>query len=295
MINQKYALKPETQLDPLELMLILDKFGLSEGRFLSRLPDNWRPKIIEEFEKRNLGEIEVTRIKRSLQRLKERGGILDLPIAYKEELNWLNNALKAKSEGHIDDIISDPTDHVISVKDIIENNSLSACRDTKIYWTAEEMVRVAKPLLSLSEEVYIVDRYIQLRSGDPDGYFRFFKTIIETTQGKKIKFIIYCTKEHFEKTDSKKNFKKKIAPQLSSNQSIEFFILSNQTTLHERFIMSLKGGIYYDKGFQSSIDPQERHMVGYYSSSAFEQQWRDFVVNRDNLKIEDSFTMVHET
>ncbi|URM27137.1 hypothetical protein LLY42_25340 [Pseudomonas frederiksbergensis] len=286
MINQKYALNPEAQLEPLELILILSKFGLSEGRFISRLPDGWRQQVIHEFEKRNLSTIEMVRIRRNLQSLKERGGILNISIEYNKELTWLKNAFQAKSKGLIDDIISDDASHGLSAKDIIDSDSLHECRDTKITWTADEMINVAMPLLSLSEEIYIVDRFIQLRSKGPDGYLTFFKKIIEATQSKKIKLIIYCAQEGFNQTDSEKNLREKISPLLSSRQSIEFFLLPNYVAPHERFIISIKGGIYFDKGFHSSIDPNERHLVGYYSKSAHEQQWKDFVENRSSLKIE---------
>lgn len=287
MINQRYALNPEAQLESLELILILSKFGLSEGRFISRLPDGWRQQVIQEFEKRNLSTIEMVRIKRNLQNLKERGGILNVSIEYNKELTWLKNAFQAKSKGLIDDIISDDVSHGLSAKDIIDSDSLRACRDTKITWTADEMIKVAMPLLSLSEEIYIVDRFIQLRSKEPDGYVTFFKKIIEATQSKKIKFIIYCAQEVFNQTNSEKNLREKISPLLSCRQSIEFFLLPNYVTPHERFILSIKGGIYFDKGFHSSIDPSERHMVGYYSKSAHEQQWKHFVENRSSLRIED--------
>jgi len=286
MINQKFALSPEVLLEPLELILILSKFGLSEGRFISRLPDGWRQQVIQEFEKRNLGTIEMVRIRRHLQSLKERCGILNVSIEYKEELSWLKNALQAKSKGLIDDIISDDASHGLSAKDIIDSDSLHECRDTKITWTADEMIKVAMPLLSLSEEIYIVDRFIQLRSKGPDGYLTFFKKIIEATQSKKIKLIIYCAQESFNQTDSEKNLREKISPLLSCRQSIEFFLLPNYVAPHERFIISIKGGIYFDKGFHSSIDPNERHLVGYYSKSAHEQQWKDFIENRSSLKIE---------
>jgi hypothetical protein len=287
MINQKFALSPEVQLEPLELILILSKFGLSEGRFISRLPDGWRQQVIQEFEKRNLGTIEMVRVRRHLQSLKERCGILNVSIEYKEELSWLKNALQAKNKGLIDDIISDDINHGLSAKDIIDSDSLRECRDTKITWTADEMIKVAMPLLSFSEEIYIVDRFIQLRSKGPDGYLTFFKKIIEATQSKKTKLIVYCTQESFNKTDSEKSLREKISPLLSCKQSIEFFLLPNYVAPHERFIISIKGGIYFDKGFHSSIDPSERHLVGYYSKSAHEEQWKEFVENRSNLKIEN--------
>lgn len=287
MINQKYALNPEAQFEPLELILILSKFGLSEGRFISRLPDDWRQQVIQEFEKRNFGAIEILRIRRNLQSLKERGGILNISTEYNKELTWLKNAFQAKSKGLLDDVISDNACHGLSVKDIIDSDSLRTCRDTKITWTADEMIKVAMPLLSLSEEIYIIDRFIQLRSKEPDGYATFFKKIIEATQNKKTKLIIYCAQEIFNQTNSERNFREKISPLLNRKQSIEFFLLPNHTTPHERFIISIKGGIYFDKGFHSSIDPNERHMVGYYSKSAHEQQWKDFVENRSNLKIEN--------
>jgi hypothetical protein len=286
MINQRYALNPEVQLEPLELILILSKFGLSEGRFISRLPDGWRQQVIQEFEKRNLGTIEMVRIRRHLQSLKERGGILNVSIEYKKELTWLKNAFQAKNKGLIDDIISDDVNHGLSAKDIIDSDSLRACRDTKITWTADEMIKVAMPLLSMSEEVYIVDRFIKLRNSEPDGYVAFFKKIIQATQNKKTKLIIYCAQEVFNQTNSERNFREKISPLLSSRQSIEFFLLPDHAAPHERFIISIKGGIYFDKGFHSSIDSSERHMVGYYSKSAHEQQWKDFVENRSSLKIE---------
>ena len=286
MINQKYALNPEVQLEPLELILILSKFGLSEGRFISRLPDDWRQQLIQEFEKRNLSTIEMVRIRRHLQSLKERGGILNISTEYKKELTWLKNAFQAKTNGLIDDIISDDVNHGLFAKDIIDSDSLRACRDTKITWTADEMVKVAMPLLSMSEEIYIVDRFIKLRSKEPDGYLTFFKKIIEATQSKKTKLIVYCAQESFNQTNSEKNLREKISPLLSCRQSIEFFLLPDDVIPHERFIISIKGGIYFDKGFHSSIDPSERHLVGYYSKSAHEEQWKEFVENRSNLKIE---------
>lgn len=289
MINNKYALNPETKINGLELYQVLSRFGLSEGRFITGLPENWKKMILDIFTSRDLGDIDIQRVSRALVLLKERGGFLRQTFDYEQTQPWIDNALRAKENGMIENIIGNTSDPGISAKDILESSLLEDCRDTKILWSADDMVRVAMPLLSMSEEFYIVDDHIQFSEAE-NGYSRFFSKLVSSLGARSLKFSIFCKKKHFERYTSSENFKRKM-PALIQRHLIEFNILADCEESHARFIFSRKGGISYDKGFRSNIDQNQKYPVSYMSNSLLDQHIEHFVRKRDFINTEYTVTL----
>lgn len=289
MINNRYALNPETKINGLEFYQVLSKFGLSEGRFIAGLPENWKKIVLDIFTNRDLGDIDNQRVSRALVLLKERGGFLRQTFDYEKTQPWIDNALRAKETGIIENIIGDTSAPGISAKDILESSLLEDCRDTKIPWSAGDMVRVAMPLLSMSEEFYIVDDYIQFSEVE-NGYSRFFSKLFSSLGNRNLKFSIFCKKIHFERFTSNENFKRKM-PTLMQRHLIEFNILADCEENHARFIFSQKGGISYDKGFRSNLDQNQKYPVSYMSNSLLDQYIEHFVRKRDFINTAYTITL----
>ena len=269
-MNELYAADPAVCGHASELKLLLASFGPYTGRYLANYPIGWSALVENQLE--GPGEVEIARVKLLLQRARESISLItkaNLPWGI--EKDWLTNAqpLLAKTplapavfDGLIATQAKPPAIHHLHELD------LPPTAEERIAGTAHEYARATKILLLLSPELAMIDPYL-----NPLNRYCFavLKAMFDiAAKGKCEKITLWARasivighstyaaiKNDLEETVTQLARQANFKP----GRAIEVLLVedeSRQTKMHGRYLLSIKGGIRLDQGFQQL--PEGRHV-----------------------------------
>lgn len=258
-MNELYAADPAVCSQFTELKLLLASFGPYAGRYLANYPVDWVARVERKFE--NSGVIENARVKTLLRRARENLTLVTRSnIAWVESQTWLANASPLlKERGDVfDGLIADTAYPPLIYQ--LQDLDLSPTSDERISGTAQEYARTAKILLLLSPEIAIVDPYLNpLKRSCAVVLASFFDLV---AKGKCQKVILWARASEVFGTsnsdatqlDLKDALRKLVANAgFKNGQGVELILVedeSRHTKMHGRYLLSIKGGIRLDQGFQ---------------------------------------------
>ena len=258
-MNELYAADPSVCSHASELKLLLASFGPYAGRYLANYPIDWATQVERQLD--NLGEIETARVKAMLRRAKE--GMALIPgtgLAWNKDQAWLINAqpllnvVPAVFDALIAPQAMPPAIHHLHELD------LPPTAEERITGTANEYARISKILLLLSPELALVDPYLNPLKRDCAPVL---KAMFDTAaKGKCQKISLWvresevCRRGAYAVIKSDlENCLRQMARQacFKPGREIEMNLVedeSRQAKMHGRFLLSIKGGIRFDQGFQ---------------------------------------------
>lgn len=265
-MNELYAADPAVCGHASELKLLLASFGPYAGRYLANYPMDWAAQVERQFE--NLGEVEAARVKALLRRAKETLALVTRAnLPWRAEQEWLANAapLLGKSpaapavfDGLIATQATPPAIHHLHEMD------LPPTAEERIAGIASEYARISKILLVLSPELALVDPYLNPLKR---SCFSVLKALFETAaKGKSQKISLWMrASEIFGsgghatiKTDLEDALRRLAAQaNFKAGREIQMILVedeSRQTKMHGRYLLSIKGGIRLDQGFQQLLE-----------------------------------------
>lgn len=258
-MNELYAADPSVCGHASELKLLLASFGPYAGRYLANYPIDWAAQVESQFE--NRGEIEIARVKTILRRAKEGVAMVTRAnLSWNAEKEWLENArpllntAPAVFDGLIAREAKPPTIYHLDDLD------LPPTAEERIAGTAFEYARISKILLLLSPEIALVDPYLNPRKRDCASVL---KAMFDTAaKGKCQKILLWaraaevCGRDTYSiiKSDLEDSLRQ-LARQANfkPGREIEMILVedeSRQTKMHGRYLLSIKGGVRFDQGFQ---------------------------------------------
>ena len=266
-MNELYAADPAVCSHASELKLLLASFGPYAGRYLANYPIDWA--VLVERQLDNLGDIEAARVKLILFRAKE--GMALIPwngLAWNKGQEWLANArpllntTPAMFDGLIARQATPPAIHHLHDLD------LPPTAEERIEGTASEYARISKILLVLSPEIALVDPYLNPLKGDCAAVL---KAMFETAaKGKCQKISLWARESEVCRRGAYAVIKSDLEDRLrrlahhagfKPGREIEMILVedeSRQAKMHDRFLLSIKGGIRFGQGFQQL--PQGRYV-----------------------------------
>lgn len=256
------------------LIRLLGYFGHYTGRYLNTYPSDWIELVKTHLSTlRELGKIDDSEYKQAFEYLNMsiNQGVLvhKSGIPYSENKPWIENAIPLLKFGIESILVNRKTpikrnDRVISINNFIPPPTEGG----RIDGTVEEYLRVSKPLLRSSSEIILIDPYLNPKD-------RFVKVVLEEflkyiSQTQKCESMIIWTRyqevikvnSHQKKYDYRNDSVNKLIYKLSniiklSGIDDEFklkMILVNDwidtDRLHDRNLISLKGGLELGQGFQ---------------------------------------------
>jgi hypothetical protein len=266
-MNELYAAEPSVFSHASELKLLMASFGPYAGRYLANYPSDWAAQV--EMQLENLGDIEAARIKIILRRAKESTALISWNgLAWNKGQEWLENArpllnaAPAMFEGLIARQAIPPAIHNLHELD------LPPTAEERIAGKASEYARISKTLLVLSPEISLVDPYLNPLKRDCAAVL---KAMFETAaMGKCEKVSLWVRESEVRKRGTYAVMKadledclRRLARQASfkPGREIELVLIedeSRQAKMHDRYLLSIKGGIRFGQGFQEL--PQGRHV-----------------------------------
>ena len=284
-MNEIFAIDPYAPDDLKDIKAMLEKFGLSNGRFIANYPDDWSRMLSEHAQ--NLQGLDRSRFVRLLDIHKD--ALIAVNLHFKRAKSWIENASEAKdTKKDISRVLAatqNPfgieTLHKFLWEDDLENNS----RGAHIPMTTDAYKRAVRPLFQNSTEIHLVDPFFQLR-GESGGMHKgrvsvLREFLIEADSSDRCEIF----KIHFNRDD--KSFPKKtdqesriendlnnIFEQIKLDKlSIEYDIQNEMA--HGRYIFSIKGGLHFDHGFIPISD--KKNHVHWLTKAELEPLFRRYI------------------
>lgn len=258
-MNELFAADPATCADSRDLMLLLKSFGPCAGRYLANYPIDWDRRLKDRLEA--LGELEGAKVRTLLRRAHESTSLITrTQLPWREDIDWLGNAnplLSSKPiifSGLIANRSIPPSVHQL------HELELSPTAEERIAATANEYVRISKVLLLLSPEIALIDPFLNPLKRSYSSVLRAFLETVAKGKCQKISIwarasTVFGTKDA-EVIKSDLNSALRLMAQqaaLRHGCEVEMFLVEDEQKrdkMHARYLLSIKGGIRFDQGFQ---------------------------------------------
>ena len=259
-MNEIFAIDPSSPKDYRDFVVMLNSFGLKNGKFIAKYPNDWVAMLLKHSE--CLKEIEGATFKRLLS--KNIDALLDIEANYQKSTPWIDNALEVLPGKLKKSSILSPSpapDGVKSLQDFLysEDSKPTNSIGDHIPMTVDSYCKVIKPLLNLSTEVHLVDKFFELRDGldkNLDNFRLLSRFLKEADQSKRCEqFKIYFVRKKGisdadQKTIIASDINEIIDTEKISNVQPDFCLKDKHELKHGRYIFSIKGGLQFDYGFK---------------------------------------------
>lgn len=247
-MNEKFALDPTACRNALELKYLLEKFGLAQGRFLVEYPAKWRKLLYQHID--TFPPVEQQKAKRFVEKARERG-MLSSGLPFDTNQPWINNAITQKRLGQLTQVIGEAPPDALATTDV-DDDVLGDSRGARVPATAAALIGVAQPLLDVSGEVVLIDPYFSLAY---PKCLKVLRGMIAAVGQRQVRFVVFARDEHFSsKTPPRTIAERELLPVMQPGQQLACFALNDNRNMHARYLLSLKGALKYDKGFQEEPD-----------------------------------------
>lgn len=258
-MNELYAADPSVCGHFSELKMLLGSFGPYAGRYLANYPTDWGAQVESKLE--ILGEIEAARVKLLLRRARENLTLVTRAnLAWSDDQAWLENAsplLKGNNaifQGLITSKAIPPAIHDLHELD------LPPTADERVLGTAQEYARIAKIILLLSPELAFIDPYLNPLKRSCASVLTSLLELV--AKGKCQKVTMWARASEVIGNSNPETIKRDLQEVLQrlfyqagfrQGREIELILVedeSRQTKMHGRYLVSIKGGVRLDQGFQ---------------------------------------------
>ena len=265
-MNEIFAIEPEAFNDHRDLKLLLGQFGFSEGRFIAKFPGRWRKLVIEHLQ--NLPDVERSRAVSILQKHGS-DSIISMNHDYQPKSSWLENAIFLKNNEKVSDLIvsrNNAGPHP-SIDEVDKEYFYRwGGRQADIMSSANGYAEAAKILLQESSEVAIFDPYYRELNS---RYKKVFDQFVNVALGGKCRHIKVLTMEDEKSTSTPEQMRRACNQFFLNAQgngiSVTFQLLRDtavsEADNHGRFLVSLKGAMQFDKGFDEEKTPRLRKVA----------------------------------
>lgn len=262
-MNEFYAAEPSACGSSIELKLLLERFGPYTGRYLAAYPDNWFDFVEKHYG--TFGPVEQERIKLLLHRARNNALILTRRgLPWENSRTWQNNAIRllgSKLPVLTGIIAANNVEPAPSVWPLSELD-LPPTAEERIYGTAEEYVRVCRTLLSISPELHFVDPYLDMTKQKNKKIINALFEALAGGKCMKATFWARATSLSVGRDISKPILDdlRRALDELCRNARVrqgfvaEYIFVRDEdrkSKMHGRYLLSIKGGVRLDQGFES--------------------------------------------
>lgn len=258
-MNELYAADPAICDRASDLKLLLSSFGPYAGRYLANYPTDWASQVEQRFF--SAGEVEAARAQTLLRRAKENLSLVTRSnLPWNTQQAWLPNAspmltgATAVFDGLIALEAKPPTIHQL------HDLELPPTAEERIAGVAAEYARISKILLVLSPEIALIDPYLNpLKRSCALVLTSLFDL---AAKGKCQKISLWARAAEVLDSGNGTTIKADLQDALhrlarpanfKPGREIEMMLVedeASQSKIHGRYLLSIKGGIRLDQGFQ---------------------------------------------
>lgn len=254
---------------------VVEKFGIPEGRWISRFPKRWKALVYESAKARLGGTKELSRIEERLRRMDD--GVL-IPSGRTPSAlaaNWIDAAVIEHRARPFDAILAaahrdDPP--VIAVSELdAEHPSLTPNRQWVVGRSASEMAACCAPLIQISRHIKLIDPHL-----DPSApRFRrpLAALIAEAPTGS---LVDVFRGDNVPAAYAVQEYGQRLAALKPRGVRLRLF-LRPQDSLHNRFVLTNRGGLSFLTGLDDANGgPKTHDDVFVLATSIWQARWADY-------------------
>lgn len=292
----EFAVDPDALAGWQNFRYLVEKFGVANGRLISRFPKEWKRMVYQACEA--CPDIEKKRIVVALEQIDEK--LLAAGRSYDRTKEWIPNALRSHDE--------EPFQGIITVAEKITQGGLldaATLSDSNPKWKAQrgkviprtpvEIASAASRLLFCSSHVVFVDQHFS-------GVARF---------GKPLKHLIRCAcagnqprrlEYHLgAKTITPEFFRGDIEgqrPHLDLPENVKLVFVRWKELFggdqhHPRYVLTERGGIRVDVGLDEG-DPGSTTDVECMDDGIYSHRWGQFQPDATDFEFSDAWIVTSE-
>ena len=264
-MNELYAADPKICKHSRDLQLLLKHFGPFTGRYLANYPSDWSSRIREDL--RSIGTIEAERIKTLIRRAREESILIErLPLAWSPTKSWLENAISLTSgpKPCLTGLLAEASDPPLVHQ--LDDLDLAPTAEERIQAKPQEYLRVSNILIKQSTELLFIDPYLNPLTTRYRNTVKSF--LVAAAEGRCQSIQFWVRASELFKSASSSAIMTDVRNELTawSNNAkfrqgfqLQIFAVADGASrekMHGRYLLSKKGGIRLDQGFQEL--PQDR-------------------------------------
>lgn len=258
-MNERMLAQPTSCRNADEMRQLLKSFGPYAGRYLMAYPVNWRSLVLEHFSQAK--PLEQERVKALLRRAKEDVQVIASgAMHYHEGKGWLENALtllKALPPMARAAVVAPPAPEGEPLVHTIDSLDLPPTADERVDATPGEIARVCRVLLSASREVFFVDPYLNPRR---EYHWDVLVPLLKIAAAANCRKVVIWARHslvvdvrYSEGDVTRALAEARIASALPGACTLEMILVCDESSndkMHGRYMLSVKGGVRIDQGFQ---------------------------------------------
>jgi hypothetical protein len=281
-VLKEFALEPEALASWESFRYLIEKFGVSHGRVISRFPKQWKRLVYEAAQKALSGTAQLSRIEVKLNAL---GDDVVFPTARPGgdgSKPWIERALVEHAREPFAGIIAraNPRNqaHVLLHSDVDEQDPrFHSSSQMEIERTAANLVGCASFLLRHTTTVKWVDHVMDLRQ--PRWRRPFCEALnVLTRVGRPVHFELHRRfGNEIEKRNLRQQYEEAFRRYRVAGVTLALYLHPEQV-MHDRFILTERGGIQIGHGLDDNEDGGSAPTanVTLLEPSIFQVQWRKY-------------------
>ena len=269
-----------------------EKFGIGEGRFISKYPKHWKKLVWDACQNSTASPMERKWIEARLDRLLE-SKFLKSKRFYHDSSGWLENVIVSDEEVEFDVIVTleRELNSRAVIAEAIEECTPVWClpRDGKVLRTAEDLAGVVSALLRRASTILFVDQNFtpEARFGKPLA--KFLEAARQGTVPSKIEYHLSSEKTgagewFFQKLGAQRSFLR-----LQPDEEIVFVRWDSQAgneNMHARYVLTNRGGIGFDYGLDEGAGTTEWARL---SEPLWKERMRGYQLDSDIFSFVDAW------
>ena len=251
----EYALDPSTLRRWDDFRYLVDQFGMSQGRLISKFPAKWKKAVYEACA--GISPAERSKIEIGLRRIDVK--LYASGREYISDLDWIQNAIRSNEDRPFRAIIT--VAEKAQIHGGLDHSSLSDMTDEwqpgilPVRRSAIDMAAAAEKLLKSSSHIVFVDQYYSCMARHGRPLSAFLRYAIKGASIKRIDYHLGCSA-------SSGWFEEKLREQvrflnLPEEVKMVFYRWKEKPRgeeFHGRYILTELGGIRFDVGLDDSQD-----------------------------------------
>jgi hypothetical protein len=293
-MNELFAAEPGACSTASELRELFSKFGPASGRYLALCPDTWRGLVANAFA--SASQLEQKRIGELLLKAKrDRITVADPALPYDYAKAWVENILPllapppTKPLNGI--VVSTPIEESPSCF-TLDTLNLPPTAEEQMPVTPEDFVRVSRILLRSSPELGFIDPYCRPYRADTRPVLRTLLKEIALSRCARVvlyareKIAIGSSGMTVSDVSADLQLLRKEAS-LPSKCELELRLFDDdgcRVRMHARYLLSVRGGIRFDQGFQAPSGIK-RMDVAPLSPATHRQLMLEYVSGEHDMKL----------
>ncbi len=264
-MNEVIAVEPKAFKDASEFLGFISQFGFHQGRFIGSYPTKWIRHVMKHLDA-NASDLErataIEHIKRDItfgNRILNVAAPLDQTPAA-----WLENASKGKRDGIFQDVIvgrgnSSEFQSFPIPPDYFDKFP----RNQRVLSDPNGYGDVAKILLSTSYEIAIFDPFLSKGRDTWRVVLDKFSSIA-AKGGICERFNIFTLEDRTDSPQATRKWANSFYTNVRKHVNVTHYVLRDEGNIdaddHPRYLISIKGALHFDKGFESDSPPRKRQV-----------------------------------